>query len=107
MLSSRLGTELYGHRRHVIARMLQRYCHIDVQTKRNAIQALSNRPQTAVSNEADVARHVTKQADGVTVLTQVGLKRMVGPCGLEPQTSTVSRWRSSQLSYGPTDVQSF
>jgi hypothetical protein len=26
---------------------------------------------------------------------------MVGPCGLEPQTSTVSRWRSSQLSYGP------
>jgi hypothetical protein len=28
---------------------------------------------------------------------------MVGPCGLEPQTSTVSRWRSSQLSYGPTD----
>jgi hypothetical protein len=31
------------------------------------------------------------------------LKEMVGPCGLEPQTSTVSRWRSSQLSYGPTD----
>ncbi len=27
---------------------------------------------------------------------------MVGPCGLEPQTSTVSRWRSSQLSYGPS-----
>jgi hypothetical protein len=31
------------------------------------------------------------------------LKRMVGPCGLEPQTSTVSRWRSSQLSYGPSE----
>src|ERR1700727_3953848 len=28
---------------------------------------------------------------------------MVGPNGLEPLTSTVSRWRSSQLSYGPTD----
>jgi hypothetical protein len=32
---------------------------------------------------------------------------MVGPCGLEPQTSTVSRWRSSQLSYGPTDLFAF
>ncbi len=30
--------------------------------------------------------------------------RMVGPNGLEPLTSTVSRWRSSQLSYGPTDL---
>jgi hypothetical protein len=28
---------------------------------------------------------------------------MVGPCGLEPQTSSVSRKRSSQLSYGPSD----
>ena len=31
---------------------------------------------------------------------------MVGPCGLEPQTSTVSRWRSSQLSYGPISTES-
>ena len=34
------------------------------------------------------------------------LRGMVGPCGLEPQTSTVSRWRSSQLSYGPNDAES-
>ena len=36
-------------------------------------------------------------------LEQYVVREMVGPCGLEPQTSTVSRWRSSQLSYGPTD----
>jgi hypothetical protein len=30
------------------------------------------------------------------------LKNMVGPNGLEPSTSSVSRKRSNQLSYGPT-----
>jgi hypothetical protein len=31
---------------------------------------------------------------------------MVGPCGLEPQTSSVSRMRSNQLSYGPDEANS-
>jgi hypothetical protein len=37
------------------------------------------------------------------MLARTGVEEMVGPCGLEPQTSSVSRKRSSQLSYGPDD----
>jgi hypothetical protein len=33
-------------------------------------------------------------------------EEMVGPCGLEPQTSSVSRMRSNQLSYGPNEGDS-
>ncbi len=34
-------------------------------------------------------------------------RKMVGPGGLEPLTSSVSRKRSNQLSYGPTASKSF
>jgi hypothetical protein len=48
----------------------------------------------------------TKRRNGENSQLRAGhWDEMVGPCGLEPQTSTVSRWRSSQLSYGPTAQQ--
>ena len=33
------------------------------------------------------------------------LKDMVGPCGLEPQTSTVSMWTSSLINRGKTGLE--
>ena len=54
-----------------------------------------------ISRGAQVGqRH--KQAAGEKPCLWKSLKRMVGPNGLEPSTSSVSRKRSNQLSYGPT-----
>ena len=52
----------------------------------------------AQSNEARKFSRIRSE-----LFAELLIEGMVGPCGLEPQTSTVSRWRSSQLSYGPTD----
>jgi ketosteroid isomerase-like protein len=56
---------------HVSARMLRRYSHIQLEAKRTAIQALSNRPQSIASQAADDTKQVTKEAEGVTVLRHV------------------------------------
>jgi integrase len=52
---------------HVSMRMLKRYSHIQLEAKRAAIQALSNRPQivnsAVVPEGADVTKHVTKSGE--------------------------------------------
>jgi integrase len=52
---------------HVSTWMLRRYSHIQLEAKRAAIQALSNRPQivtsAGVSGGANVTEHVTKQGE--------------------------------------------
>jgi site-specific recombinase XerD len=56
---------------HVSPRMLRRYSHIQLEAKRTAIQALSNRPKATESENANVTKHVTKQGEGVVTLPQV------------------------------------
>jgi hypothetical protein len=52
---------------HVSTRMLRRYSHIQLEAKRAAIQALSNRPQivtsAGASGGANVTKHVTKPGE--------------------------------------------
>ena len=71
---------------HVSPKMLAHYSHVRMDAKRKALAGL------AATNRGHGTKH-DKSAQEV--------KGMVGPCGLEPQTSSVSRTRSNQLSYGP------
>ncbi len=58
---------------HVSARMLRRYSHIQLDAKRAAIEALSNRPQISASDSEVVngTKHVTKAAEVEVMPTQV------------------------------------
>jgi hypothetical protein len=80
---------------HVSPKMLAHYSHVQLDAKRRALDALSSGGSTG-----DYGTNQDTNAPRPRKFRKL-LKRMVGPCGLEPQTSTVSRWRSSQLSYGP------
>ena len=55
----------------IAATMLRRYSHIQLEAKRTAIQALSNRPKTAASQGTDITKHDTKQGGDVAVLPKV------------------------------------
>jgi integrase len=78
---------------HVSAKMLARYSHVRTEARRQAVAALSARPTGSSSASGTPTRHDTnndtKQGGKEVQVPQV-IENMVGPWGLEPQTSTVS-----------------
>ncbi len=91
---------------HVSPKMLARYSHVRTEARRQAVEALSARPKSheiAVTHVIGYDTNNDTKRRGTEALAPEVIERMVGPCGLEPQTSSVSRKRSSQLSYGPSD----
>ncbi len=70
---------------HVSRRMLERYSHIRLEAKRNALEALSHKNKEGYGTNSG-----TKIIEDVSAppFSQIN---MVGACGFEPQTPTVSR----------------
>jgi ketosteroid isomerase-like protein len=56
---------------HVSQRMLRRYSHIQLESKRAAIQSLSNRPRQEVTEDPNVTKHVTKEGEDKGATAQV------------------------------------
>jgi hypothetical protein len=79
---------------HVSQKMLARYSHVRTEARRQAVSALSAKPIGHRREAREAAGydtiHDTKQ-DVVRVPSPEVIENMVGPWGLEPQTSTVSR----------------
>jgi integrase len=73
---------------HVSAKMLAHYSHVRIDAKRHALDALSSGGITGVMAQT-TAQMPLRRRNQVRKL----LRDMVGPCGLEPQTSTVSNLR--------------
>jgi integrase len=77
---------------HVSPRMLKRYSHIQLETKRAAIQALSNRPQVSPSDgatpRADVTKYVTKTGE-----TEGLPRQVIENNGRPERTRTVDLYR--------------
>jgi integrase len=79
---------------HVSHKMLSRYSHVRTEARRQAVAALSAKPTGAWFTRTQGIGYDTsddtKRASTEAPLPKV-IEKMVGPWGLEPQTSTVSR----------------
>jgi hypothetical protein len=71
---------------HISRGMLERYSHIRLEAKRNALEALSLKNPTG-----NGTKNGTKTNSSSPQPAILGTK-MVGACGFEPQTPTVSRY---------------
>ncbi len=70
---------------HVSRRMLERYSHIRLEAKRKALEALSNKNKEGYGTNGGTK---TVEEASAPPFSQIN---MVGACGFEPQTPTVSR----------------
>jgi len=78
---------------HVSQKMLARYSHVRTEARRQAVSALSAKPiarRLGGSNGGYDTNNDTKHDPRGIPAPEV-IEKMVGPCGFEPQTSTVSR----------------
>ena len=79
---------------HVSQKMLARYSHVRTEARRQAVLALSAKPIGGRRETGEAAGHDTNRdtkQEVMSVPSPEVIENMVGPWGLEPQTSTVSR----------------
>jgi integrase len=79
---------------HVSQKMLARYSHVRSEARRQAVSALSAKGIVSRRNVGRIAGYDTNndtRSAKQDVPPPEVIEKMVGPCGLEPQTSTVSR----------------
>jgi hypothetical protein len=70
---------------HVSRRMLERYSHIRLEAKRNALEVLSHK------NKEGHGTNGGTKTDAKVSVPPFSSDILVGTCGFEPQTPTVSR----------------
>jgi hypothetical protein len=83
---------------HVSQKMLARYSHVRTEARRQAVLALSAKVVATRQQTNTIISYDTNNDTKENVVEAPPpevIENMVGPCGLEPQTSTVSIKRYS------------